>query len=131
MSDKITGVGLAFPLQVDSSGSSIYATGQDIINQSLATILLQPTNDRFFAAEFGVQIERFRYEPNDTILQSYLYNFIIEAVQLWEKRIKIKNITFEKQELPQNAINCVISYQIVGSSSEGTYVFPFYRELNI
>jgi hypothetical protein len=131
MSKKITGVGLAFPLQVNSSGGSVYATGQDLINQSLAIILLQLTKERPYAPEFGVQIERFRYEPNDTILETFLDNFIVDAVELWEKRIKIKNITFEKQELPQNAINCIISYQIVGSSGEGTYVFPFYRELNI
>jgi len=131
MSDKIIGIGLAFPLKIDSSGSSVYATGQELINQSLAIILLQPTKERPYAPEFGVQIERFRYEPNDTILETFLDNFIVDAVERWEKRIKIKNITFEKQELPQNAIKCVISYEIVGSSREGTYVFPFYRELNI
>ncbi|WP_375560260.1 GPW/gp25 family protein [Bernardetia sp. OM2101] len=131
MSDKITGIGLAFPLRVDSAGRSIYASDQELINQSLAIILLQPTKERPFAPEFGVQIERLRYEPNDTILERLLYNFIVEAVERLEKRIKIKNVTFEKQELPQNAIKCIISYQIVGSNQEGSYVFPFYRELNI
>ena len=130
MSDKITGVGLAFPLRVDSAGRSIYASDQELINQSLAIILLQPTKERPFAPEFGVQIERFRYEPNDAILQSLLENFIVEAIEIWEKRIKVKNVTFETEELPENAIKCIISYQIVGSSTEGTYVFPFYRELN-
>ncbi|WP_338761864.1 GPW/gp25 family protein [Bernardetia sp. ABR2-2B] len=131
MSDKITGTGLAFPLQVDSAGRSIYVSGQELINQSLAIILLQPTNERFFAPEFGVRIEKLRYEPNDTILETLLKEFIVDAVEFWEKRIRIKNVQFEKQELPQNAIKCIISYQILGSNEEGIYVYPFYREINI
>lgn len=130
MSQKITGTGLKFPFEVDSAGRSVYVSGQELINQSLGIILSQPTNQKPFMPEFGTQIERFRYEPNDAILQTLLREFIVDAIARWEKRIRVRNVEFETSTLPETTINCIISYQIVGSNEEGTYTYPFYRELD-
>lgn len=128
MSIEITGSGLAFPLRVNERGSSVFVTEKELINQSLGIILLQPTNERFFLPQFGTEIERFRYEPNDEVLESLLYTFIVEAIQKWEKRIQVIRIDFDK-ETDVNTINCTIAYKILGSVGQETFIFPFYREI--
>lgn len=123
----ITGSGLKFPLQVDEQGRSVFVTEKELINQSLGIILLQPTNERFFLTQFGTEIERFRYEPNDEVLQSLLYTFIVEAIEKWEKRIQIIRVDFETPD--SNTINCTIAYKILGTTTNETFIFPFYREV--
>lgn len=125
----ITGSGLAFPLRVNERGSSVFVTEKELINQSLGIILLQPTNERFFLPQFGTEIERFMYEPNDIVLETLLENFIVEAIQKWEKRIQVVRVDFDRDTNNLNTINCTIAYQILGLVGQEIFIFPFYREI--
>lgn len=42
--------------------------------------------------EFGANLRRFLFEPNDEILRLEVRNAIIQAIELWEPRVVIEQV---------------------------------------
>jgi phage baseplate assembly protein W len=87
-----------------------------------------------FAVSAGVFVHNSRipeltHEPNDIILSRMLKLYTADALNRWEKRIEILQITLV-QNLDRDAsrIGIVIYYRIRNSHIEGSYVYPFTKE---
>ena len=61
----------------------------DSIYQSIGNILSTPYNTRLFLPEFGSQLENILFEPMDITTQDQLQDFIIQAIERWEPRVKL------------------------------------------
>lgn len=65
----------------------------DSIRQSVADILTTPIGSRVMRREYGSNIPDLLDQPlNDTLLLQ-IYSAAYTAIQRWEKRISIENIT--------------------------------------
>lgn len=123
---QITGRGLAFPIRANEKGQAVLIEGVELVNQSIRLILLEQRGERFFLREYGSRIEELMHEPNDEVLESLLNTYIREALATWEKRITVIDVRFEREV---ETMRCTIVYRINKNSNEGSFIFPFYREL--
>jgi phage baseplate assembly protein W len=112
--ENFIGTGLRFPIEITDTGSTALVSGKELIRQSIKIILSTTEGTRFFLGEFGSQIERVLFQPNDEVLQSLLQTMIREALKTWETRITVTKITFEYQQA--DTLRCFVYYTIVNSS---------------
>lgn len=126
--DDFIGKGLSSGVFDNLSGGMKVASGLDEINDSIRLILSTPIGSRYFLPEFGSRLYELVFEPNNYILEDLLKIYINDALNKWEKRIKVTNISVciiqEGNEVP-----VTISYRVLNSNIEGSYVYPFTREL--
>lgn len=125
---SIIGTGISFPVKFSEGKNDQLlelASGVDVINQSIRLILGTRIGERFNNNEFGSNINDLIFEPNDMILKDLLYYSIVTALQRWEKRITIIDVTFDEQN--ESLINIVITYKINSTHTVGSYVYPFVR----
>lgn len=125
--ESYLGTALSYPIEVNELGRVKTVTGRAVIPQSIKNILDTPLGSRYFLPEYGSQIQELLFEPNDEILKALLTHYIGNALALWEKRIKVEEISIE-MATPER-VNCVIIYRILQSNEIDSFIYPFYREL--
>lgn len=128
MGNEVTYLGktIQFPIVLNQYGRPDLAEGEDTIPGSIEMILGTPKGSRFFLPQYGSDIDTLMFMPNDEILQSLLYTIIFDALDTWEKRIKVLDITFTSTN---ERVDCKIQYQILKSNEVKSFVYPFYTEI--
>lgn len=119
------GRGLKFPLQL-TQGKADTAVDLDLINQSIRIILDTPIGTRLFLPDFGSRLKDLLFEPNDEVLFDLLSYFIIEALDNWEKRIKVLSVDCVAEG---TKVHCTINYRSLNSNEVESYIYPFYRKI--
>lgn len=125
--DKFIGKGLIFPIQLNSSGRAEVKGGKELLESSLRNILAFVLGTRFFLGEFGTKLEILLQEPNDLITQNLLKDFTVGVIAKWEKRLEVVNIDLESRSDVELHIR--ITYRIVGTKLEDTFIYPYYSQL--
>ena len=153
INNSVIGIGINHPIAFGNQGKNTLlrtVTGVDCINQSIYIILETRRGSRHNNNEFGSDIKNLIFEPNDVILQSILYYSIMDSLARWEKRIMVISITIDTLDstttypgsgstssvtgeainpaMDPNQVNVTITYKIIGTSTIGSYVYPFYRQ---
>lgn len=123
------GQGIKWPLQVDSFGRITLENDRELVNQSLLILFTETEGSEFYREQYGSKIRQIMFEPNDDIAKGLLDYFIVDAIQKWERRIKIADIIYSQPPDQPSTINCRIFYIIKQSSEIDSFIFPFYREL--
>ncbi len=124
------GQSIKYPLQITEQGRPALSTGFDNIKESVYEILSTPVGSRFQLREYGSRLEELLFEPNDDILIAELEYNILDALDLWEKRIEVTTVVFEQPVNSPSLINCDIQYEILQSNTVDSTIFPFYRRIN-
>jgi len=130
--DEVTG-------GVQKASSENYApnnpavTGADLekINGSLAYIFSTALGERFFFPDFGSDLFKLVFEPNDDIFIDALRVFISNAISKWEKRITLMGVDVltTTGDLDQNTARVTVKYQIISSQVVGNFIYPFVRRI--
>jgi phage baseplate assembly protein W len=135
MSFDFLGIGLKYPFQFQSvfGGTEVSATtsrDHEHIRESILQILGTRLGERFMNPEFGSQLNDLVFEQNDEVLKGLIRHYVIDAIKRWEKRVVITCVTFDDapQNIDSNLLPVRISYRVIQSQAEGTFVYPFYRE---
>lgn len=123
---KFLGRAIAFPLRVVNGRPQI-ADSRESIEQSVSRILSTEQGSKFFLPEYGSRLHELIFEPNDDVLFALLRQFIFEAIERWEKRIKFIDVTFNNSE---DRVDCLITYRILATSESLNFIFPFYKKIN-
>lgn len=124
---EFLGVSLRYPLQVGTNGRPLLAASEDNIKQSINSILTTPLGTRFYLEEYGSNLHKLTFKPQNEVLLSLLRFHIPDALEKWEKRINLTSIEFEFVE--ESKVDCLIFYRILSSNEIDSFIFPFYREL--
>ncbi len=127
--NKFIGKGLGFPLEIDSNGRAVNKGGLDLIEQSIIIILNWPHNNRFFNQRFGARLWEVLEEPNDNIGNLLVRNFVFTAINLWETRIELLEVSILEDTATLAKVDLELKYKIRNSKIEETFIFPFYKEL--
>ena len=114
---KNIGVGL-FGLSPVSQTTGMLNTneGFDRINQSLKVILHTVKGEIPMLPKLGSDLDRLLFEPLDTILDDQLEYAITEAVNEFEKRIQILNITISHDERVLNKAHIYMEYVLTNTN---------------
>lgn len=125
--NKFIGQGLIFPIQLNENGRPDIVGGKELIQASFVAILSTYLGTRFFLGEFGSKIEDLLQEPNDLITEVLAKEFTSQAINIWDNRVIIDSVTTDKPS--DNKLNIRISYRILNTKIEDTFIFPYYSQL--
>lgn len=130
---EFLGKGLKFPLtfQRRSGGTQIStATSSDHahIHESIRQILGTRKGERFLRPEFGSNLHRLVFEPNDGVLYGLIRHEVMTALDQWEPRVIVTDVMVGPGD-DEHLVLVNISYRLISSQMEGNLVYPFFREL--
>lgn len=135
MSTDFLGKGLRFPFgfQRRSGGAQVSTTtsaDHAHIHESILQILGTRPGERFMNPEFGSHIRDLVFEPNDSVLKGFLLHYITDALERWEKRVYVTDVSFDgsPEAIDSNTLHVRISYRVIDTQVEGNMVFPYCRE---
>jgi phage baseplate assembly protein W len=84
--------GNPYPVVKHPLGYFHIQSGTDQIRSDLISLIMTNPGERPMLPTFGTPLDRFLFEPNDTILAMDVRNAIIESIRLWDPRVTITNI---------------------------------------
>ena len=111
--------------QVSTATSSNHAH----IHESIRQILGTRKGERLMRPEFGTRLHELVFEPNDSLLYGLLRHEVIEALEEWEPRVIITDVSCGPDETNGHLVLVRLNYRLISSQVEGNLVYPFYREL--
>jgi phage baseplate assembly protein W len=135
MSWDFLGKGLRFPFTFArrSGGaqvSTVTSMDHSHIHESILQILGTRPGERFMNPEFGSHVKDLVFEPNDNVLKGLLRHYIIDAIERWEKRVVVTDVSFDEspEAIDAYSLHAHISYRVIDTQVEGNLVFPYCRE---
>jgi len=122
------GQGLTFPLQISQQGGFALAHGVNDIEQAVRIILGTSPGERVMRPEFGCRIHELVFAPNNATTRRLLAYYVEEALDRWEPRITIREITATTDPARDGALLVEIKYEIKDTHDERSIVYPFYLQ---
>lgn len=109
----------------------IRGTQLDKINGSLHHILTTPLGSRLFLPDFGSNLYRLVFEPNNDVFSGMARVYISDAISKWEKRIIILTIDIltNTADRINHTAKININYRVISTQITGNYVYPFVRSI--
>lgn len=117
------GRGLNFPLKVEN-GTVELTSYEELIANSIKTILSWPIHQRYFEPPFGSRLYQLVGEPNDRVLNLLVKKFIKEALSSNEQRINVLEVSVTSPQAQNMLID--IKYQIKGIPQLKELEYKFY-----
>lgn len=119
------GTGWKFPPRLDAHGRIALVQHDEDIKEAIRIILLTNKGERRMRPEFGSDLSRLQFEPNDSTTCGLASRYIQEALARWEPRIAVEAVHVEPgEDSAQLLID--IQYRILATNSTQNLVFPFY-----
>ena len=136
MSTDFLGKGLKFPFafQKRSGGaqvSTVTTADHAHIHESILQILGTRPGERFMNPEFGSHLKSLVFEPNDSVLKGLIRHYVTDAIEQFEKRIVVTDVSFDDSSnaIDSYTLYICISYRIIDAQVDGNIVWPFCREM--
>jgi len=110
---------IKFPLQDDNSKNSFFKmtkTTKDAITSNLLLLLLTQKGERYYDPDYGTNLLKFIFEPDDTITQGDIEIDIKNTISLFLSTVTIQTVTFNSliddagNDLPENQLNVHIKF---------------------
>ena len=119
------GTGWAFPLQIGHTKGLAFARGEQKIKESIMLILSTAKGERMMRPNFGCDLQRLAFEPNNTVTANLAAHYVEQALTLYEPRIQVDNVTI-RNENKLGRLLIEMSYRIRATNSPQNLVYPFY-----
>jgi len=126
------GVGWRFPVEVERSVSQpvriAVSEYEQLIEESIRIILTTSKGERVMRPDFGSDLKRLVYSPNNTATAGLAIFYVQQALKKWEPRIVLLEVDANAD--PDNEASLLISihYRIVATNNERNLVYPFFLE---
>ena len=122
------GVGLAFPLAIDTQGALATVAYEEDIRQSIRIILGTNPGERVMRPDFGAGLRSFVFEPADAGVMHRVQQRVQEALIDWEPRIDVITVNVTLDRPSRSTLLIDITYRVRASNSIANLVYPFYLE---
>jgi len=131
MSDTLSkiflGVGVGFPLNVDTDGALQRAAYEESVRQSIWIILSTAKGERVMRPDFGCGIYDLVFEVNSPSTAGKVAQAIRQALLLFEPRIDVLDIQVQAANGGE-VLLISIDYQVRTTNNVFNLVYPFYME---
>lgn len=115
--------GIIFPIEL-VNGKPPLTDGVNLIKSSIKIILSWQLYNREYIDDFGSRVHEVLEDQNDDILFTLIKKFIVDSISLWETRIELKKIVFER---PDNTrLNVHLTYWIKDEQIDDTFNYTFF-----
>jgi len=122
--DAFLGKGWNFPPTLTENGVKMVSYEQDI-QQSLRVLLGTSPGERVNRYDYGCPLRKYAFEVMNTEIVAQMRNDIAKAVMLFEPRIALEEVSFEKREA-EGLLLIKLVYTIVRTNNRSNMVYPFY-----
>lgn len=120
------GIGWQFPIQLDQQGRVAIARYAESVEQSIRIILGTSRGERVMRPDFGCDLTRLIFAPNNTATAGLAMYYVREALRKWEPRIELLNVDANADENERTLLLISIEYRILATNTEHNLVYPFY-----
>jgi phage baseplate assembly protein W len=120
------GRGLAWPMQVDHSGSIRLTSGPEEIGSSLRMVLITAPGERVMRPEFGCRIHELVFEPLNANTLGRMTLAVRDALTRWEPRIDVETVSVDPDLAVSGLVHISIDYRIRATNDRRNLVHPFY-----
>lgn len=128
------GVGWRFPIGIErAEGISRIAISayHRSIEESIRIILGTSRGERVMRPDFGCDLQRLVFAPNNTSTAGLAIFYVQEALGKWEPRIEL--LTVDANPAPDqpdkkeaHLLLITIEYRVISTNTEQNLVYPFY-----
>jgi phage baseplate assembly protein W len=110
---------IKFPLRDDTSKNSFFLMSQvtkDAFSSDLLLLLLTQRGERYYEPDYGTNLLKYIFEPNDSLTATDVEQEIKNTVSLYIPALKITKITFNwnlddnGQPISENQLNVNIQF---------------------
>jgi len=122
----ILGTGWSFPLQTDGRGGIALSRYENDIVESIRIILGTAKGERRMRPDFGCDIHRLAFAPNNATTWGLATRYIEEALGWWEPRIEVTDIDPRPDPTDHSRLLIDIRYRVKVTHDERSIVYPFY-----
>ncbi len=127
MNTDFLGKGLALPIKTNARGGIETAGQQEKIRQSILMILRTQHGERVMRPNFGANLRSLVFAPNNAATASLARYYVEEALQTWEPRISVDEVTV-KNSHEEARLDIEVRYRIKSTNEPGNLVYPFYLQ---
>lgn len=103
-------INIRFPLKDDTAKNSFFALNQiskDAFSSDLLFLLLTEKNQRLYQPDYGTNLLKFIFEPNDNLTENDIEQEIKRTVSQYIPSLSINSVNFTKNN---NQINVNIKF---------------------
>jgi phage baseplate assembly protein W len=123
----LIGLGFAFPMSLDASGSVALVGREKKIEQSIRLILATAQGERPMRPDFGSGVHNYVFSSDDAVTAGRLAFEVRAALERWEPRIELIDVAVAAEEVHGDACLLIdVRYVIRGTNDPRNLVFPFY-----
>ncbi len=115
---SIFGQSIAFPMRVGANGRIMWSDGEINIAESIEIILKTALGERVRLPGFGAGLSSYLFEPNNAATHARLSRIISEALDRWEPRIRVDDVTVSADPHYADTAIATISYKLVASGAD-------------
>mgnify|MGYP001558595175 CR=1 FL=1 len=105
--------GLGVPVIKRPGGYLQSLFSPELIRSSIIAILLTRKGERVFLPDFGSNLHKLVFEPNDAVLKNLLKQVVTQDVTRWEKRVRVRDIRISSAD---HTVKLYVEYEIVNTS---------------
>lgn len=126
------GVGWRFPVEVETQVSQpdrlAVSDYELLIEQSIRIILTTAKGERVMRPDFGCDLKRLVYAPNNTATAGLAIFYVQQALKKWEARIVLLEVDANPDLSNEARLMISVHYRVVATNNERNLVYPFYLE---
>mgnify|MGYP000953580173 CR=1 FL=1 len=111
-------INIDFPFKDSKKGFylELNQTDKDAIRADLLHLLLTNKGERLYLPDFGSDLRKYIFEPNDNVTHSSIKDNLNDTISKYIPNLTVDSIKFENNDL-EEAIVVVLTYTV----SEGTF----------
>lgn len=125
------GVGWRFPVDVETENQPTrlaVSAYEELIEESIRIILGTSKGERVMRPDFGCDLKRLVYSPNNTATAGLAIFYVQQALKKWEARIVLLGVDANPDTSNQSQLMISVHYRVVATNNERNLVYPFYLE---
>jgi len=123
---QFLGAGWAFPVHTDATGSIALVTQEREVEEAIRIILGTAPGERPMRPEFGCAIHDLVFAPADATTAGQLAYHVRMALERWEPRIDLLDVTVRFDAADAGTLLIDIRYALRDTNDPRNLVFPFY-----
>lgn len=127
----VLGAGWHFPIaRADPAGAAPLAMAADepSVRQSIEIILSTRKGERAMRPDFGCDLDKLLFEPNNRATQALAEFEVGEALKMWEPRIEVLDVHARSGGDNGEQLLIEIGYRVRSTDNRFNLVYPFYLD---
>lgn len=133
----IVGRGWTYPFGFDPRTGGVSKDGPISDTQRLQRIIYSfrqilgvKRGSLFMSRKFGSNARDLVFRPNDASIVGLVQFAVTEAIEIWEKRTQLNNVSVEQDPEEPARVQVGLDHTIRRTNVQGNYVYPLYLSDN-